>query len=88
MEKDLPRYVLSLTDTKTIIPGANGDQYFNITAGSDKLTDFTKRTKDPDGKNRNEVQRMFVFFAEQVDKMGSRPFGKPKKYDKVKIDDK
>lgn len=65
----IPRFVLSITDTTITVPGEMGDQYYAISVGADKLTDFNK--KIPKSKRKNygetELQSMFIYFQESVD---------------------
>ena len=69
-DKQVPRFVLSLTDTQTTIEGANGKEYMNISIASDKLSDFVKHipVKKRQNAGHNEFQAMLEFFADQVAK--------------------
>lgn len=67
---DVPRFVLSITDTKTTVKGGNGEEYLNIAIGSDKLSDFVKTIPKVERKNRGrtEFEAMLWFFADQTAK--------------------
>lgn len=67
---DIPRFVLSLTDTHHTIEGPKGAQYFNVTVAVDDLVDFWMKSKDPDtGKMKAEIKRVFEHFGREVKKM-------------------
>lgn len=69
-EEKIPRFVLSITDTTITVPGPNGDQYYAISVGADKLTDFNKLIPKAQRTNyaKTELQSMFVYFQDAVDK--------------------
>lgn len=69
-EEKIPRFVVSITDTTITVPGPNGDQYYSISVGADKLTDYNKLIPKKQRTNyaRTELQSMFVYFQEAIDK--------------------
>lgn len=84
---DIPRYVLSITDTKTTIEGKNGAEYLNVSIASDKLSDFVKTiTKDKrTNRGRTEFEAMLWFFADQTAKADKERKGdEVVEYSKVK----
>ena len=85
-KKDIPRFVLSVTDTKTTMTGPKGDQYLMISVGADSLSAFNKPLplKDQTPVAATELQRLFYFFQEQVDKSDAQRKGtETVKYTKV-----
>ncbi len=66
---ETPRFILSLTDTKTVLPGKEGDQYYSVSVGSNDLKDFHKYIPPGERKNagKNEFQAMLLFFADAVE---------------------
>jgi len=77
--EDIPRFVLSITDTKTTMTGPKGKQYMSINIGADTLAAFV--TPIPEKKRKNagttEMEAMLLFFADQVaisdaNRVGSR----------------
>jgi hypothetical protein len=72
VNNDIPRYVLSLTDTYTIVDDSTKG-YYSITVGVDNLADFFKPLKKRDRTNegKTDLERMFLFFQEEVDKLNA-----------------
>lgn len=67
---DVPRYVVSITDTKTIVPGPDGDQYYSVQAAADTTAQYFKPLPKKDQQDgKNEIERMFKFFQEAIDKL-------------------
>lgn len=68
-EDNIPRFVLSITDTTIKIPGPNGEMYYSINVGADKLSDFNKLIPKKKRTNhaRTELQNMFYHFQKAVD---------------------
>ena len=68
-KNDIPRFVLSLTDTHTIVEGPEGDQYYSINIAADKLKDFNRLIPKAKRTNtaRTEWQALLEFFQEAVD---------------------
>lgn len=70
--EDIPRFVVSITDTQTV----TGGQYFAISAGADHLEDFfrlvPKAKRTPYG--RTELQAMFKFFEEKIAELDKKPW--------------
>lgn len=67
---DIPRFVLSLTDTHTTLYGDGAERNLNIAIAAEKLSDFVKfipkRNRKEGNRGRNEFEAMMVWFAEQV----------------------
>lgn len=63
-EAGIPRFVVSITDTQTVV----GGKYFSINVGADRLEDFTrlipkkKRTTEA----RTELQNMMLHMKQAV----------------------
>ena len=84
--EEIPRFILSLTDTKTTLTGPKGEQYLMISVGADSLNAFNKPLplKDQTPVAATELQRLFYFFQEQVDKSDAQRKGtETVKYTKV-----
>lgn len=79
-DDSIPRFIVEITDTNIAVPGPNGEKYFSIAAGADKLSDFNriipkhKRTTSA----RTELQSMFLYMEENVREMESNPYVPPK----------
>lgn len=67
---DIPRFVLTLADTHTIVQGSQGEQYMSISVAADSLAHFNKYLpkEDRSPQYKTELQKLFVYFQEQVDK--------------------
>ncbi len=68
-QESIPRFVLSLTDTSIKVPGPNGEMYYSINVGAEKLSDFNKLIPKKKRTNqcRTELQNMFYHFQKAVD---------------------
>lgn len=64
-ENDVPRFVVSITDTQTVM----GDRFYSISAGAETLQDFFKLIpkKKRTNEARTELQNMFVHMQKAVD---------------------
>lgn len=62
--KAIPRFVLSLTDTKNVMPGPDGERYFSTTIGFDDFEQLRHPIPEEDGGN--ELNRVIRFFQEAV----------------------
>lgn len=70
--EDIPRFVVSITDTQTV----TGGQYFAISAGADHLEDFFRLIPKAKRTNscRTELQAMFKYFEEKVTELDTNPW--------------
>lgn len=73
-EEGTPRFVLSLTDTQTVV----GDQYFSVSIGDDKLSSFNRLLPKKMRTNtvRTEYQAMFAFFTKAIKDLDKEPYEK------------
>jgi len=64
-ENDVPRFVVSITDTQTVM----GDRFYSISAGADSLADFNKLIPKSKRTNeaRTELQNMLLHMQQAVD---------------------
>lgn len=71
-QEDIPRFVLSITDTQTVI----ANQYYSINVGVDNIDDLNrlipkkKRTNDA----RTELQNVLLHFKQAVADFDNKPF--------------
>lgn len=84
-----PRFVLSITDTQTILDGPQGKQTLNIGIGADSLNDFMKfipkSKRKEDNPGRTEFEAMMFWFAGQVNELNKKkPAGEIKFTDQGK----
>jgi len=64
-EENIPRFVISITDTQTIM----GDRFYSISAGADTLEQFNKLIpkKKRTNEARTELQSMLLHMKQAVD---------------------
>ena len=67
----IPRFIVQIVDTHTISKDKKGDKtYLNVSAASDKLTDFLKPYTETESASHegatNEFESMVMFFKDQV----------------------
>ena len=75
MTKKIPRYVLSITDTRTTVPGPQGDQHYAISVASNVFEDLVGEIPaEEDAKY--EIQRVFFQFYKTVKQLETE---RPKK---------
>ena len=72
--EDIPRFVVSITDTQTV----TGGQYFAISAGADRLEDFQRLIPKAKRANqcRTELQNMFWHMKQAIEELETRPWEK------------
>ncbi len=81
-EKGIPRFVVSITDTQTVV----GGQYYSINAGADNLDEFNRLIpkKKRTNEARTELQNMFWHMKQAVKDFDEQPY---KKIDENNIDE-
>ena len=65
-DEKVPRIVLTLTDTQTLVPGPNGEQYYSVNVAAESLVDFNKLLEDQT-EGKTELERVFRFFQQAID---------------------
>jgi len=70
--EDIPRFVVSITDTQTV----TGGQYLSISAGADSLDDFNRLIpkKKRTNEARTELQNMFLHMKKTVADLDAKPW--------------
>lgn len=65
--ENIPRFVVSITDTQTI----HNDQYYSINVGADSLDDFTRLIpkKKRTNEARTELQNMFYHMRTTIEEL-------------------
>lgn len=71
--KAIPRFVLSLVDTKTTIEGPKGKQYYSLNVGFSSKRKLLEPVSQHDG--RSELVNVIDTFFETVEQMGPRKGG-------------
>lgn len=82
-KRSIPRFVLSLQDTKTEIDGPLGRQYYNITIGFSSKKQLLEAHSEIDG--RSELLNVIDTFFDTVGQLGKRRGGSKKSYTAVEI---
>lgn len=84
-EEGTPRFVLSLTDTQTVV----GNQYFSVSIGDDKLSSFNRLLPKKMRTNtvRTEYQAMFEFFKKAIKDLDKQPYEKIETPEFLKTED-
>lgn len=85
VKKSVPRFVLSLQDTKTEVDGPMGRQYYNITVGFSSKQHLLRSVSKFDGAS--ELQHIIDTFFDTVEKMGKRKGGETKGFTQVGVTD-
>jgi hypothetical protein len=68
----VPRIVLTLTDTQTLVPGPNGEQYYSVNVAAESLVEFNKLLPEDDQKDgKTELERVFRFFQQAIDDLSA-----------------
>lgn len=70
--EDIPRFVVTITDTQTV----TGGQYFAISAGADSLADFNRLIPKSKRTNecRTELQNMFWHMQKGIEELDQKPW--------------
>lgn len=71
-QEDIPRFVLSITDTQTVI----ANQYYSINVGVDNIDDLNRLIpkKKRTNEARTELQNVLLHFKQAVADFDDKPF--------------
>ena len=71
-QEDIPRFVLSITDTQTVI----GNQYYSINVGVDNVDDLNRLIpkKKRTNEARTELQNVLLHFKQAVADFDAKPY--------------
>jgi hypothetical protein len=68
--QDIPRFVVTIVDTKTKVQSPKGEEFLSRSAASDHISDFlkpyTKKQTASRSGAKNEIESMFGFFTDDL----------------------